>query len=157
MAKKEKYPPEALAAALKATNGLVYLAADRLGVAASTIYRAAKRHKIVSDVIEHQKGKRLDTAEAALWKAVVDGEAWAVCFYLKTQGKARGYVERATEKSEGMGALGELVRGLVRGSVEGRRASDSEPNGDPGGTGASGPPADVAQPAAPEAHQPIAG
>lgn len=94
MAKREKNTPEEVAAALRATNGLVYLAADRLGVAASTIYRAAERHKEVAAALEHQKGKRLDTAEAALWKAVKAGEAWAVCFYLKTQGKARGYVER---------------------------------------------------------------
>jgi hypothetical protein len=27
--------------------------------------------------------------------AVLAGEAWAVCFYLKTQAKDRGYVERS--------------------------------------------------------------
>ncbi|MEI8016283.1 MAG: hypothetical protein D4R81_07615 [Nitrospiraceae bacterium] len=36
----------------------------------------------------------LDEAEAALHKAVMRGEAWAVCFTLKTQGKGRGYTER---------------------------------------------------------------
>ena len=33
-------------------------------------------------------------AELSLFKAIQTGEAWAVCFYLKTQGKDRGYVER---------------------------------------------------------------
>lgn len=37
---------------------------------------------------------RLDIAESALDKAVEAGEAWAVCFFLKTRGKARGYTER---------------------------------------------------------------
>ena len=29
-------------------------------------------------------------------KGGADGEAWAVCFFLKTQGYRRGYTERAT-------------------------------------------------------------
>lgn len=37
----------------------------------------------------------LDNAEDALGNAVKKGEAWAVCFYLKTQGKGRGYVEKS--------------------------------------------------------------
>lgn len=37
----------------------------------------------------------LDNAEDALGNAVKRGEGWAVCFYLKTQGKGRGYVEQA--------------------------------------------------------------
>ena len=36
----------------------------------------------------------LDIAEDSLIKAVKGGEAWAVCFYLKCKGKARGYIER---------------------------------------------------------------
>jgi hypothetical protein len=36
----------------------------------------------------------LDDAESALYRAVIQGEAWAVCFLLKTQGKGRGYIER---------------------------------------------------------------
>lgn len=37
----------------------------------------------------------LDEAESALHKAAKRGEPWAVCFLLKTQGKSRGYVEKA--------------------------------------------------------------
>ena len=37
----------------------------------------------------------LDNTESALYVAALRGEAWAVCFLLKTQGKSRGYVERA--------------------------------------------------------------
>lgn len=94
MAGKEKLTPTEVVAALKATEGMIFLAADQLKVAASTVWRYSKRHPSVKDCIEHLKGKRLDTAESVLWNAVLAGEAWAVCFYLKTQGKARGYVER---------------------------------------------------------------
>jgi hypothetical protein len=37
----------------------------------------------------------LDNAETSLQAAVIRGEAWAVCFTLKTLGKGRGYIERA--------------------------------------------------------------
>jgi hypothetical protein len=36
----------------------------------------------------------VDNAESALNRSVLSGEAWAVCFTLKTQGKSRGYIER---------------------------------------------------------------
>lgn len=93
--KKADMPtPEAVAKALAETNGLVFMAAERLKVSARTVYRYGERYPSVREAMEHQKGKRLDTAEASLWRAVLAGEAWAVCFYLKTQGKQRGYVER---------------------------------------------------------------
>jgi hypothetical protein len=94
MAKKEKFTPAEVAAALRDAEGMVYLAAERLDVAASTVYRYAERHPEVREAMDHQKGRRLDTAENKLWAAVKRGSAWAVCFFLKTQGKARGYVER---------------------------------------------------------------
>lgn len=94
MAKKEKLTPDQVIEALKAHNGMAYLAADQLNVCVRTVYNYATRYKQVAQVIEHQKGKRLDTAESALWKAILNGEAWAICFLLKTQGKDRGYTEK---------------------------------------------------------------
>lgn len=42
-----------------------------------------------------------DNAESALNRAVINGEAWAVCFTLKTQAKDRGYVERVQQEVSG--------------------------------------------------------
>jgi len=42
-----------------------------------------------------------DNAESALNRAVINGEAWAVCFTLKTQGKDRGYIERTQQEITG--------------------------------------------------------
>lgn len=112
MAKKEKHTPEEVARVLRETEGMVYLAADRLGVAASTVYRYADRHPAVREAIDHQKGKRLDTAESKLWAAVKKGQAWAVCFFLKTQGKARGYTEKTEVETTNRVSL-ELVEEVV--------------------------------------------
>lgn len=42
----------------------------------------------------------LDLAEAKLLSAINSGEAWAVCFFLKTQGKKRQYTERVQVTGE---------------------------------------------------------
>src|SRR5262245_38677811 len=94
MAKRKRLTPQQVADVLNEVQGLVYVAAERLGCSAKTVYNYVDRYPVVREAKDHQKGKRLDTAEASLWKAVVAGEAWAVCFYLQTQGKARGYTER---------------------------------------------------------------
>jgi hypothetical protein len=44
--------------------------------------------------MEAQDGEFVDTAELKLRQAVINGEAWAVLFALRTKGKERGYVER---------------------------------------------------------------
>ena len=42
----------------------------------------------------------LDLAEAKLLVAINNCEAWAVCFFLKTQGKKRQYTERVQVTGE---------------------------------------------------------
>ena len=55
----------------------------------------------------------LDVGELSLLRAVQNGEAWAVCFLLKTQGKQRGYIERAEISGPDGGAIGLEVNGLT--------------------------------------------
>jgi hypothetical protein len=43
----------------------------------------------------------IDAGESALYRATLNGEAWAVQFLLKTLGKSRGYVERVEQRSGG--------------------------------------------------------
>jgi hypothetical protein len=114
MAKRETLTVEQVVAALATTNGLVYLAAERLQVSARTVYRYARRYPTVKEALDAHKGKRLDTAEASLWNAVLKGEAWAVCFYLKTQGKDRGYVERTETKDVTRDEVREQISDLLR-------------------------------------------
>lgn len=40
----------------------------------------------------------IDHAVSSLYRAIIKGEAWAVCFFLKTQGKSRGYIENIDAK-----------------------------------------------------------
>src|SRR6266542_2712899 len=92
--RRRKYPPEKIIHALRETRGMIALAARALGCERNTIYDAAKRFPSVRRAIEDQRELSLDRAELGLLKAVQDGEGWATCFFLKTQGRGRGYIER---------------------------------------------------------------
>jgi hypothetical protein len=97
----EKYSVAAMAAALLASRGLVSVAADRLGCSAETIRLYRKRHPSVEAACREARDAMTDIAELALYNKIRDGEGWAVCFYLKTQGKERGYVETVEQRHSG--------------------------------------------------------
>lgn len=80
--------------ALRDTKGMVSVAAKKLGFQRSALYDRIQKSERLQMVIADEREAMTDTAELALHRAIVGGEAWAVCFYLKTQGKSRGYVER---------------------------------------------------------------
>jgi hypothetical protein len=73
----------------------VAAAAKALGVRRTSLWHYIARHPEARHVVDEQKESMLDAAETVLQKKVLEGEAWAVCFFLKTQGKSRGYIERA--------------------------------------------------------------
>ncbi len=91
---KPRYTKEQVIAALESVNGMMFLAAKSLHCNVETIRNYRKRYKEVAAVFEQKRGEFVDIAESALYRGVLAGDAWAVCFALKTQGKERGYVER---------------------------------------------------------------
>lgn len=97
-----KYSEKVIIEALRAANGGIYLAAKKLGCAASNIYIRADKSPAIQAVIDEMRGELGDMAEAALKRAVVGGEGWAVCFTLKTLGKSRGYIERTETAQVGV-------------------------------------------------------
>lgn len=97
---KRRYTDKQIIHAIVRSKGLVFLAAQQLGCMPSTIHHRAQKNPKMRECIENERGRILDFAEAKLLEAVNGGEAWAVCFLLKTQGKQRGYVERQEVKAE---------------------------------------------------------
>lgn len=49
----------------------------------------------LSQIVFEERESFLDVAENKLYDAIEDGNVVATIFFLKTQGKSRGYVERA--------------------------------------------------------------
>lgn len=105
MAGKEQFTAGQMIEALRATKGMKGPAAKKLGCHRDTVDNYAKRYPTVQKVINEEREMMLDIGELSLARAAQNGEAWAVCFLLKTQGKNRGYVERQELTGPGGGAV----------------------------------------------------
>ena len=92
--KEGKLVPSQVAAALKKTSGIVSMAARTLGCERGTVYDYIKKYPEVQTAFDESREVMLDLAESKLFQAVNDKAGWAICFFLKTQGKSRGYSER---------------------------------------------------------------
>ena len=101
----QKYPAAKVALALTETKGMITLAAKRLGCAPNTVRRYVREYAACRQALEDARAEMGDTAELKLYKAVTDGEPWAITFYLKTLGKDRGYTERQEVTGKDGGAL----------------------------------------------------
>jgi len=98
-------------AAIHNSRGLLTHAADALGVTRGAIYQAAKKHPEIQKAIEDARERTTDLAVGKLFQKINEGDNTAILFYLKTQAKKRGYVER----QEVTGAEGgELTVRVVR-------------------------------------------
>ena len=94
MAKRPKLTVDEIAEALRPSGGIISHAADSLGVHRSTISRRVAESEKLNAVLEEAKETALDIAEDKLMELVKNGNLGAICFFLKCQGKHRGYVER---------------------------------------------------------------
>ncbi len=98
---------------IKVCRGNLASVARKFGVSRQAVHTFVKV-KGLADAVEEARETMLDDAETSLHDAVLRGEGWAVCFYLKTQGKKRGYTEKLEDS--GSGAAGvpvELVTQLL--------------------------------------------
>ena len=66
------------------------IAARRLGVSRQTLWKYLQRWPELAEIVSDRLEERLDIAESKLDRAIMKGEAWAICFFLKTRGKDRG-------------------------------------------------------------------
>jgi hypothetical protein len=98
-----KYTQEQMIKALEESKGLIAPAARALGCSRDTIRSYLEEYTAVARAKLDQQEAVKDMAENALYAAILRGEAWAICFYLKCMAKDRGYVERA-ELTGGNGA-----------------------------------------------------
>lgn len=99
MARTRRYKPEKVIEALKATRGMVALAADALGCSRQTVHEYVEAYPEIKEVVEGFRERLLDVAELKLEKAIREEQAWAITFTLKTIGKRRGYADNKTEVS----------------------------------------------------------
>lgn len=73
--------------------GNLSTAAKSLQVERATLYRWIEQEGL-EEAVQEGRNRRLDFAESMLDKGMQEGNMTAIIFYLKTQGKSRGYIER---------------------------------------------------------------
>ena len=85
---------EAMLAALEYSLGNVMEACKKMKVARQSHYNWLEADEYYKTRVEEIKEMRLDFAEGALMELIKEGNVAATIFFLKTQGKRRGYIER---------------------------------------------------------------
>src|SRR4029453_9167187 len=91
---KQRYTVAQVIAALRASKGMVSIAAQRLGCEQETVMNYCRRYPTVEAVKREARNEVLDEAELRLWQAIRRDEPWAIAFTLKTIGRSRGYAEQ---------------------------------------------------------------
>jgi hypothetical protein len=97
--------------AINDASGLITVAARRLNVDRTAIYKARQKHPQIAQAIEDARERMTDLAEGKLYSKINEGDMTAIIFYLKTQGKKRGYVER--QEIEAQVTQGRFILNLV--------------------------------------------
>ncbi len=100
-----RYTDKKIADALKASKGMVYVAARQMGCSHNTILARLEKSEKLRAVKEAESEIMLDDAELKLVDAVMAGELGAIKYLLSTKGKGRGYVERQEVTGKNGGAV----------------------------------------------------
>lgn len=121
-------PDELIGQALYASKGKLAIASETLGIALSTLHARIQKTPFLQEIIAHSKELLLDKAERNLHMIVEEKmEFPAICFFLKTRGKSRGYEETPSlvispdhdKKFEGlMNSLKEIQSSISSSKIE---------------------------------------
>lgn len=90
-------------------HGNIAAIARTLGVDRATVWNRVKESKTLQASLEQARESMLDNAESKLYSNALNGDTTSLIFFLKTQGKRRGYTERVD-----VNLIGEIERELAR-------------------------------------------
>jgi hypothetical protein len=106
MANKSRYKQADIIKAVgESENGLPSEVADILGCCDATVYNYRAKYSAVEAAFASKKERRKDFVEGELFKQIKRGNIAAIIFFLKTQAKDRGYVERQEVTGADGGAI----------------------------------------------------
>ena len=94
MANKTLHNKKRLVEAMIKSMGVVQQACNTVGVSRTTYYDYYHTDEDFKEAVDDCKNIALDFAESKLLKNIEAGREASIMFYLKTQGKARGYIEK---------------------------------------------------------------
>lgn len=80
--------------AVQGSKGIIKVVANRLGCSRQHVYNLMDKFVTVKEAVEEEREGMKDFTEGKLFQQIDAGNMTAIIFYLKTQAKDRGYVER---------------------------------------------------------------
>lgn len=104
---------EQVVAAIHGSKGFVTVVGKRLGCSARHVYNLLDKYATARDALADERESMRDFAEGMLYKRIEEGDTTAIIFYLKTQGKDRGYVERQEHSGPDGGAVTIRIEGVI--------------------------------------------
>lgn len=93
--------PDAVCEKLRELAGNQAAVARHFGVTRQAVNLLVSKTPALREACHDAREAMKDNAESSLHRALLAGEAWAVCFYLKTQAKDRGYIEKTQHEHSG--------------------------------------------------------
>lgn len=91
---KKDLPVAVIKEQIERLNGNVAAVARTLGTSRKTIHNRINESAILQKALRDARESMLDNAESVLYRKVLDGSTPELIFFLKTQGRSRGYIER---------------------------------------------------------------
>lgn len=85
---------QAMIEALEMSLGIVTAAANQVGIHRTTHHLWMQQDEEYAERVRELKELALDFAESHLHQKIRSGDTASIIFFLKTQGKKRGYIER---------------------------------------------------------------
>lgn len=80
--------------AIRNMSGNLTAVARMFGKSRQWIYDYLKKYPDLQDVVSEARETMLDNVESKLYQRALAGDTTSMIFFLKTQGKSRGYTER---------------------------------------------------------------
>lgn len=90
----DRYTAQQVADALTAAKGFVSVAAKNLQCSDETVRNYIKRYSACKQAVTDAREAMIDYAEGKLYQNIQNNDTVSILFFLKTQAKQRGYVER---------------------------------------------------------------
>lgn len=109
--KGNKVKKQAMIEALTASLGVVSDACKVVGIARKTHYQWIKTDENYKEEVEGISEVALDFVESKMFEKIKSGDTGLICFYLKTQGKKRGYIEKQEVEHSGSNISINLIKG----------------------------------------------
>lgn len=90
----QKLHADVVEAKVRELHGNLAAVGRACGVTRTAVHRFIHKRPNLVKVLQEAREVMLDNGESVLYSKVLAGEGWAVRFYLRTQGKSRGYFEK---------------------------------------------------------------